>query len=260
MLVDSHCHLNFPALHNQLQAVVSRASKSGIKCIQTICTKFDEFGEILQIANSANHIFCSIGEHPLYIDCKNIITAEKIINICNTYSKVIGIGETGLDFYKGDVEQSHQTQSFIEHIYAAQETELPLIVHTRNAERETFDILLKYMMQKKFKAVIHCFTASQWFAEQCLNLGIYLSASGIVTFKNAVAIQKVFATAPDNMILIETDAPFLSPMPLRGKTNEPSYLTHTASFLSELRNQTYQNTCEITANNFFRLFSKADII
>jgi TatD DNase family protein len=258
MLVDSHCHLDFKVLIEDLDAVLIRAKENDVNILQTICTKISEFDKIHSIANYSENIFCSVGNHPLNVLDEGVISAEEILKHTKK-TKVIGIGETGLDYYYSKNSKKIQKESFIEHITAAQESSLPIIVHTRDADEDTVAILKKCMMQKKFLGLIHCFTASEWLAMECLDMGLYISASGIVTFKNAIGIQQTFKKVPIDKILIETDAPFLSPMPLRGKDNEPSYVKHTAKFMAELLKVEFEDFAKTTTNNFFNLFKKAKL-
>jgi TatD DNase family protein len=256
MLVDSHCHLNYAPLNDSLEEAIASAEKDGLLRLQTICTKMSEFADILKLAESYEKVFCSVGNHPLNVKEEGIAEVADIV-AKTKHSKVIGIGETGLDYYYDEENKEQQKISFINHIKAAQETQLPLIVHTRDADEDTVAILKEQYAQKSFKAVIHCFTASHWLAEECLEMGMYISASGIVTFKNAKDIQETFRTIPLDRILLETDAPFLAPAPHRGKTNQPAYVKHVAEFISQLREQPYEEICEVTTQNFFDLFSKA---
>ena len=258
MLVDSHCHLDFDVLSSDLKSVIKRAFDNNIGLMQTICTKISEFDKIYKLSESHNKIFCSIGNHPLNLVEEGIIKAEEILKFTNK-QKVIGIGETGLDYYYSKDNEKVQKESFIEHIIAAQESKLPIIVHTRSADKDTVEILKKYMKIKKFSGVIHCFTASQWLANECIDMGFYISASGIVTFKNAKDIQQTFKKIPVEKILLETDAPYLAPVPMRGKDNEPAYLKYTAEFMAKLLDLDLNNFIDITTKNFFNLFNKAKV-
>ena len=258
MLVDTHCHLDFKILNDDLDDVLNRARENGIDIIQTISTKISEFEKIYNIANSRKNIFCSIGNHPLELMEEDFVNAEKILKYTKN-PKVISIGETGLDYHYSKDYKKIQKESFIEHIIAAQEASLPIIVHTRAADEDTVTILKQYMKKKEFTGVIHCFTASKWLAMECVEIGMYISASGIITFKNAKEIQQTFKEVPPNRILIETDAPFLAPVPMRGKTNEPSYLKYIVEFMANLLKIEVQDFIDITTNNFFNLFQKAKI-
>ena len=258
MLVDTHCHLDFKVLNDDLAGVLERAKANGIAMMQTICTKISEFEKIHAIAKISDNIFCSVGNHPLNLKEEGLVSATEILHYTQK-AKVIGVGETGLDYhYSKDTEQL-QKDSFIEHIKAAQESSLPIIIHTREADEDTVEILKEHMAIKPFCGVIHCFTASEWLALECVKMGLYISASGIVTFKNAKEIQQTFKEIPLDKILIETDSPFLAPSPHRGKSNEPSYLKHTAQFMAELLEVKLEDFVDTTTKNFFTLFSKAKL-
>ena len=256
MLIDTHCHLEFEDFKSDLSQVIARAKDNGVAKLVTISTHISEFYKLAKIAALSPDIYASIGVHPDNVVSEGLYTSEMIKAACAS-KKVIGIGETGLDFYRSDDSKNLQIESFIEHIKAAQDTKLPLIVHTREAEDETLQILSNMMSLKSFHAVIHCFTGSLDFAHKCLDIGCYISFSGIVTFKNAISLQEVAKSVPIERMLIETDAPFLAPTPMRGKRNEPSFVAHTAQFLADLKNVPYQEFCDITSSNFFDLFGKA---
>lgn len=256
-LVDSHCHLDLPALYDDLDNVISAAFNNSIQYLQTISTQLKEINKIRKIAEDYANIFFSVGNHPLNLETEGVVSCEKIIDLC-VHRKATAIGETGLDYHYSKNKVKIQQDSFIEHIKAAQITGLPIIVHTRNAENDTIDILTKMYKKKHFNGVIHCFTASDKFAVECLKIGLYISASGIVTFKNAKNIADVFQkTVPLERILVETDAPYLAPVPLRGEKNQPANLVHTAKFMANLLEIDYYKLCEKTTENYFDLFSKA---
>lgn len=256
MLVDSHCHLNFPELIKDIDIILENAKNANVGYMQTICTKITEFPTILALAEKYPHIFCSVGVHPNDVVEQGLIASEKIINYCQ-HKKVIGIGETGLDFYYEHSPRELQIQSFIEHIKAARETKLPIIIHTRAADQETMEILEEEMKKGKFQGLIHCFTATKELADFVLNLGLYISISGIVTFKKAVELQEVVKAIPIDRLLVETDAPYLAPVPYRGKRNEPAFVKHVAEFIANLHDMNIEEFISITTNNFFTLFNKA---
>lgn len=258
MLIDSHCHLDFDDFKTDFTDIINRAKLAGVIAVQTICTKLTEWESIYQLTNNTFPIFCSIGTHPLNVAEIKFFTSEEIIPIC-AHPKVIGIGETGLDYYYDTTHKELQRRSFIEHIKAAQETGLPLIIHTRNADTDTIEILREHKKTKDFSAVLHCFTSSEKLAKECLELGFYISASGIVTFKNAHDLHHIFKQIPLDKLLVETDAPYLAPTPLRGKRNEPSFVRHTAQFLADLRNEDFETFCNTTSTNFLKLFSKTKL-
>lgn len=258
MIVDSHCHLDFKVLSDDLEGVIERARRNGVDVMQTICTKISEFERIYSISHANKNIFCSIGNHPLNLIEEGLVKAQEILLYTNRH-KLIGIGETGLDYYYSKDNKKVQKESFIEHIIASQESLLPIIVHTRKADKDTVDILKEYMVKKKFSGVIHCFTASNWLAKECLDMGLYISFSGIITFKNSKDIQQILKEIPMGRILIETDSPYLAPVPMRGRDNEPSYLKYTAEFMAKLLDVSTYNFIGITTNNFFNLFNKAKV-
>ncbi len=252
MLVDSHCHLDFNVLQKDLVSVLKRAFANDVTLLHTISTRISEFDNMHSIALSNDAVLCSVGNHPLNLDKEGIVDARAIIEY-TAKDKVVSIGETGLDYYHGSVDKSLQKKSFIEHIMASQETSYPLIVHTRNADEDTFTLLYENYKKKSFKAIMHCFTSSMWLAERCLELGFYISASGIVTFKNAKNVQEVFKKVPLENLLIETDSPYLAPEPMRGKSCEPAYLKHTAKYLAQLLDISYSELAKKTSENFHNL-------
>lgn len=256
MLVDSHCHLNLPKLKERMDEVVQNALDAGIGCMQTICTELEEYDEIVAITEKYPQVYGSVGVHPSDVGKGRDATAEELLQLA-THPKIIGFGETGLDFYYDNSPREQQRQSFAQHIIAAQEMPLPVIVHSREAEQDTADIIVSRMKEKPYKALIHCFTASQDFARKMLDSGLYISIAGIVTFKNATELQDAVKFIPLDRILIETDAPFLAPVPMRGKTNEPVYVAHVAKFIADLKNISQAELAEKTTENFFNLFDKA---
>ena len=255
-LVDSHCHLNFDALKEDLDGVLARAEERGVGTMLAIGTTLAEFPDVLAIAEAHDHIFCTVGVHPHEAENEAGIAAGELVKRA-AHPKVVGIGETGLDFYYDNAPRDLQRETFRTHIVAARETGLPLVVHTRDADDDTAAILSEEMGQGAFTGVIHCFTASGAFAKQALDLGFYISFSGIVTFKNAADIQETAKMVPGDRILVETDAPYLAPVPNRGKTCEPAFVADTAAFVAELRGVTRDEIARTTSDNFFRLFSKA---
>ena len=251
-MIDSHCHLDNEPLLNNLDDIIKRSKEVGIEKLLTICTTHKSFENILKIIKKDNIIFGTFGIHP-HEAKDNPISKSKIIENINIDKKIIGVGETGLDFYYNHSDKKQQITSFEEHINAAIELDYPIIVHSRNAEIETFEILNNY---KKFKPKIlmHCFTGSYKFAEKLLDLNTFFSASGIITFKNSIELQETFKKIPIERLLIETDSPYLAPVPNRGKKNEPSFIKFTAQKLSELKNIDYVELVKNTTNNFNNLF------
>ena len=258
MIIDSHCHLDYEPICNSINETIDRAKKDGVKYLLTISTKDSSFSKILEIIDKFDNVFGSYGIHPHEAKSHKDIKSAEIMNKLKLNKKLIGIGETGLDFYYNHSNKSDQIKCFEEHIEAAQISNKPIIVHTRSAEKETFEILKNKVKEKNFKILIHCFTGSKDFAFKLIDLGAYISASGVVTFNKSKDLASTFKDLPNNKILVETDAPFLSPAPLRGKSNEPSYIVHTVNFLSKLKGITFDELSRITSDNFFNLFGKLD--
>ena len=256
MLIDSHCHLNYAGLIEDQAAVLARARGAGVTTMLNISTRECEWGDVVGTAEREGDVWASIGIHPHEADAHEAIDTAKLVAAA-AHPRVIAIGETGLDYYYDRSDRERQRASFRSHIAASRETGLPIIVHTRDAEADTAAILADEMGKGAFTGVIHCFTASADFAEKALDLGLYISISGIVTFKNAKDLQETAAKLPNDRLLIETDAPFLAPVPHRGKTCEPAFVADTARFLANLRGTTPEALAERTAANFLTLFSKA---
>ena len=254
MIIDSHCHLNYEPLSLSLKETIDRANKDGVRYLLTISTEDKSYDKILNIVSKNECVFGSYGIHPHEAKNHKFISFKDIIKKTKLNKKIIGIGESGLDFYYNHSDKKDQIKCFEEHITAAQNTQLPIIVHTRNAETETLEILKNRLKEKSFKILIHCFTGSKEFAFKLLDLGSYISASGVVTFKKSEDLANTFKVIPNNKILVETDSPYLAPVPLRGKSNEPSYIIHTVKFLSKLKNLSFENFSNITTKNFFNLF------
>jgi TatD DNase family protein len=252
MLVDSHCHLDF-AEPAERPEIVARARAAGVKTLLTICTKLDEFPVVRAIAETDPDIWCSVGVHPHEAAVEPLATKAGLI-AATKHPKVIGIGETGLDFYYEHSPRERQVEIFRTHIAAAREAGVPLIVHTRDADPETIAILED---ERPPAGVIHCFSTGRTLAERAVALGFYISLSGIVTFKTAQELRDIARDVPLDRLLVETDAPYLAPVPLRGKRNEPSFITHTAALVAQLKGVTEDELARVTSANFFRLFSKA---
>ena len=258
MRIDSHCHLEYEPMSLDLDKTITRANKDGVKYLLTISTTDKSLKKILKITSDFNCVYGTYGIHPHEAKNHKNIKCEEIINKIKLSKKIIGIGETGLDFYYNHSEKKDQIHSFEEHINAAQSCNVPLIVHTRSAETETLDLLKKKKKEKDFKILIHCFTGSRDFAFKLLDLNAFISASGVVTFKKSEELASTFKDIPNDRILVETDAPYLAPVPLRGKINEPSFIIHTVKFLSDLKKISFKNFSEITTTNFFELFGELD--
>lgn len=255
MLVDSHCHLNYEGLREDVPGVLARARAAGVSRFLNISTKEREWPEVVGLAEQEADVFATVGIHPHEAETHPDVDTAKLVAAAN-HPKVVGIGETGLDYFYDHSPREQQQTAFRAHIAACRETGLPLIVHTRDAEEDTARILREEMEKGPYTGVIHCFTASQQFAEIALELGFYISLSGIVTFKNARDLQETAKTIPQDRLLVETDSPFLAPVPKRGKTCEPAYVTHTAAFVASLRGQTVEELAQTTTENFLRLFPK----
>ncbi|MDC0903357.1 TatD family hydrolase [Pelagibacteraceae bacterium] len=256
MIIDSHCHLTYDPMSSSLKETIDRANKDGVKYMLTISTEDKSYGKILDIIENYKCVYGTYGIHPHEAKNHQNLKSIDIIKKAKKSNKIIGIGETGLDFYYNHSEKNQQVNSFLEHIYASQTTGLPLIVHTRSAEDETLKILKESKKKKDFKILIHCFTGSKKFAFNLLDIGAYISASGVVTFNKSKELAETFKVIPEDRILVETDSPYLAPVPLRGKPNEPSYITHTVRFLSSIKNISYESFSKITSQNFFHLFGK----
>ena len=256
MIIDSHCHLTYDPLFSSLDETIKRANKDGVKFLLTISTEDKSYEKILNIVKNYECVYGTYGIHPHEVKNHLDFKSKDIIKKISQSEKIIGIGETGLDFFYNNSEKVTQINSFQQHILAAQESQKPLIVQTRSAENETLKILKEAKKIKDFKILIHCFTGSKKFAFDLLDLGAYISASGVVTFKNSQELAETFRLIPNNKILVETDSPYLAPVPLRGKPNEPSYIIHTLEFLSKLKNLSYTSFADQTSKNFFNLFGK----
>lgn len=256
MLTDSHCHLNYKGLIEDQAGVIARARAAGVGTMLNISTRESEWDAVIATAEQDADIWASIGIHPHEADAHPDVDTTKLVHRA-AHPKVIAIGESGLDYYYDYSDRERQRVSFRAHIAAARETGLPLIVHTRDAEDDTSEILADEMGKGAYTGVIHCFTASGAFADRALELGLFISISGIVTFKNARDLQETAARIPEDRLLIETDSPFLAPVPHRGKTCEPAYVADTARFLASLRGTSAEALAEATTANFRALFGKA---
>jgi len=252
-MIDSHCHLDHDPLFTNLKQVIINSKKVGIDKILTICTTKQSFENIIKIIKVDNMIYGTFGIHP-HETSNNILESSEIKKSVNDNEKIIGVGETGLDFYYNNSDKDSQITSFKNHIEAAIDLEIPLIVHSRSAENDTYSILKKYYQKKKLKILMHCFTGSKDFAHKMLSLDAMFSASGIITFKNSLDLQMTFKEIPLDKLLIETDSPFLAPVPMRGKRNEPSFIKYTLKKLSELKNIDEKKLDKITTDNFNNLF------
>jgi TatD DNase family protein len=253
MLVDSHCHLDFPDFAPERDAVIARAVAAGIGTILTICTRLDQFDGVRAIAEADPRIWCSVGVHPHEAEAHADVIADRLIALA-AHPRVVGIGETGLDFHYDLSAREVQAHVFRAHITASRTSGLPLIIHAREADDEIAAIL---RAEQPPPGVLHCFTAGRALAEAALDLGFYISISGIVTFRNAEDLRAIVRELPLDRLLVETDAPYLAPVPYRGKRNEPAFVAATAAFVADLKGIDADALAAVTTANFFRLFGKA---
>ena len=255
MLVDSHCHLDFPDFTEELDDVVARAEAAGLGRMVTICTRVRKFDQVLAVAERFENVFCSVGTHPHNAHEELDITAEEIVKL-SQHEKVVAIGEAGLDYFYQKDHAIAQAQGLRNHIAVARQTQLPLVIHSRDADEDMISILQEETEQGVFPFVLHCFSSGRALAEAGIKLGGYVSLSGILTFKNSQEIRDIVADVPMDRLLVETDAPYLAPMPYRGKRNEPSYVVETAKVLAETKGVSVHEIWQATTDNFFRLFNK----
>jgi len=257
MLVDSHCHLDYLARDGDLDEVIARARRAGVGRMLTICTRITEFDAIAAIADAYEDVWCSVGIHPHEAASEPTATVDGLVELAR-HPKTVGIGETGLDYYYEHSPRDVQQGQFRTHIAAAREIGLPLIVHTRDADADTADILEEEYAKGPFTGVIHCFSTGRELAERALAIGFHISLSGIVTFRQADELRAIVRDLPLEHMLVETDAPYLAPVPKRGKRNEPALVVHTAAMLAELKGVAPATLAAATTDNFFRLFNKID--
>ena len=254
MITDSHCHLDYSNLYNQLDDVVRRAEYNQVKYLLTICTTLESFEKIKLIVKKYKNIYGTFGIHPHESKKYTNIDSKFIFNLKNKYKKIIGIGETGLDFYYNHSDKKIQKKSFVEHISAASQLNIPVIVHSRNAEADTYEIIKSEKKNCNLKVLIHCFTGSKDFAKKLIDMNCYISVSGIITFKDSTELADTVSLIPIENLLVETDSPYLAPMPYRGKSNEPSYIVHTVEKLSQIKNVSKTCVMSNTTKNFKKLF------
>lgn len=257
MIIDSHCHLNDPRLKIELVEVLARAKFSGVNKMQTICTSIAEFEEIKTIADNNKSVFASVGVHPINLKDEDIVPIDKLVEL-SKHKKIISLGETGLDYFHESAPKEKQKLSFLNHIEASRITNLPVVIHMRDCEEDMIELLKREMEYGPFKGVLHCFTGSMRLAQIAIDLGLYISISGIITFKNAQALQNVVQTLPLERLIVETDAPYLAPEPYRGKKNEPAFVVHVVYKLAELLGKTSEEVASATTKNFLELFNKAN--
>ncbi len=255
MIVDSHCHLDLlEKKDHNINEIIKNAKENGVEILQTICTKISEIDQITKFADKYENVYASVGNHPCNVKDEGVLSVDKIIDFVKSHKKIISIGETGLDYYYEKDSMKQQKQSFENHIHAAQETQKPLIIHSRDCDADMIEILTAEKKNKEFPALMHCFASSEKLAKKSLDLGIFISWSGIVTFKNAQDLQKIAKFVPLNMTLVETDSPYLAPVPQRGKTNQPAFTRHVVEFLAQLLNKEKEEIAYQTSKNFESLF------
>ncbi len=255
MLIDSHCHLDFPDFAEERDAIVARARDAGIGRMVTICTRVRRFDSVLSVAQAYDDVFCSVGTHPHNADEETDVTVDDLVRLAE-HPKVVAIGEAGLDYYYDNSPRDAQAAGFRRHIGAARQTGLPLVIHARAADDDVAAILEDEMEKGAFPFILHCFSAGRQLAEAGVRLGGYVSFSGILTFKKSDDIRAIARDLPSDRLLVETDAPYLAPVPHRGARNEPSYVAHTAKVLAETRGVSLDEIAEQTSENVFRIFSK----
>lgn len=256
-IIDSHCHLDLVEKEGlKIEEIINNAQQNQVKILQTICTKITEIEKILAYTRLHDFIYASAGVHPCNVEDQPKITASEIIKICQSEPKIIGIGETGLDYYHQSSAFELQKPSFLEHIKASQQTRLPLIIHSRNADSDMIEILQSEQRNFPFPALLHCFSSSVDLARKAIDLGIFISISGIVTFKNAIDLQKIVKFLPLESLLVETDSPYLAPTPYRGKTNQPSYTKQIVEFIAELKGLKAKEVTYQTTKNFLEIFTR----
>jgi TatD DNase family protein len=255
MLVDHHCHLDFPQLAADRGGLLARAKAAGVGVMVTISTRIRELPTLLDICAGHDNIYCSVGTHPHNADEERGIPADEIVRL-SEHPKIVAIGEAGLDYYYKKGSPEAQAEGFRTHIEAARRTGLPLEIHTRDADQDTIAILEDEQRKGAFPAILHCYTGGPELARRAVELGLYVSFTGVVTFKKNEALREIARAVPLDRILVETDSPYLAPEPYRGKTNEPSYVVHTAAALAEVKGVSPEAFATATTDNFFRLFRK----
>jgi len=255
MLVDSHCHLDFPDFDGDRDDLVVRARAAGVTKMVTICTRASAEPTVRGIAEKYDGVYYAVGAHPLNVGEAPLMTVEELVAFAD-HPKMVGIGETGLDYHYDKWPPAMQQESFRRHIVAARETRLPLVIHARNADEDVAAILREGYEEGPYTCVMHCFSSGRALAEAALEMGFYLSMSGVATFRNAEELRAIFADAPLDRVLVETDAPYLAPVPKRGKRNEPAYVAHTATVGAQVFGVTTEDFSKATTANFHRLFSK----
>lgn len=256
-IIDSHCHLDLIEEKGiKLDEILKNCAQNNVKILQTICTKITEINSLIAYTKKHDFIYASYGIHPCNVKEEPKIKAAEIVKFCNENPKIIGIGETGLDYYHDLSAIPLQKESFLEHIEASRQTKLPLIIHSRDCDSDMIKILEDEKKHGDFPALLHCFSSSKELAKKALDLGIYISISGIVTFKNATLLQEIVKEVPLEFLLVETDSPYLAPTPFRGKINQPAFTLHVAEFIADLKNISKEVVMQKTTENFLKIFTK----
>lgn len=255
MLVDHHCHLDFPQFEDTRAELIARAHAAGVGAMVTISTRIRQLDKLLAIAETYPSVFCSVGTHPHYADEELDISTAEIVALAQ-HPRVVAIGEAGLDYHYQKSSKEGQADGFRRHIRAARQTGLPLEIHTRDADEDTVQILEEAHREGPFSAILHCYTGGPELARRAVELGLYVSFTGVVTFNKNEALREIARAVPLDRILVETDAPYLAPVPYRGKTNEPAYVTHTAAKLAEAKNMSEDAFADAVTDNFFKLFTR----
>jgi len=255
MLVDSHCHLDFPEFAEDFEQIMSRAAEANVGLMLTICTHLSRFPRVLAVAERFDNVYCTVGIHPHEAGEETEVTAEQLVELAK-HPKVVGFGETGLDYYYEHSPREAQKKSFRAHIQAARMAKLPIIIHTRDADEDTAAILEEEMAQGTFPGLVHCFSSGRALGEKAVELGLYISLSGILTFKKSEDLRDIARDLPLERLLVETDSPFLAPIPHRGKRCEPAYVAQTAAVLADIKGLTPPALADVTTDNFFSLFTK----
>jgi TatD DNase family protein len=258
-IVDTHCHLDLIEENGiNIDEILLNCANNNVKILQTICTKISNINKLLNYTKTYENIYCSVGIHPCNVADEDKITHEEIVNYCNSNEKIIGIGETGLDYFHDLTHIELQKIIFEEHIIASQKTNIPIIIHSRNADIDMAEMLKFHQKNQQFNGLLHCFSSSYDLAKTALDLGMYISIAGIVTFKNAIDLQEIVKKIPLEFLLIETDSPYLAPVPFRGKTNQPAFCLHVAKHIAELKNIDISQVINQTTENFYKIFKKVN--
>lgn len=259
-IVDSHCHLDLIEEKGiNLETILQTCQSHNVKILQTVCTRISQIDKILAYSTKHPAIYASVGVHPCNVVEEGVVESAEIIKICQENSKIIGIGETGLDYFHDTSSITQQTESFLKHIEASKVTNLPTIIHSRNADKDMAEILKSEQKSKEFPALLHCFSSSKELAQQAIDLGVYISISGIVTFKNAAELQEIVKYVPLEYLLVETDSPYLAPNPHRGKINQPAFTSFVVDFIAQLKGLTSEEVAQKTSENFLKIFTKVQI-